>query len=541
MEENTINIKWQELFKPITGLKTDVLNRIVIEREVIPVIFVPGIMGSRLENSAGKKAWDPDAGGFMLMNFGFFTVTAKERKDLLIGDQFNPEHLKVSNNDTKHNKKFNNDKDATREERGWGGIFWGSYGDFLIELQNHQWDEPIRQCFEFPVHAFGYNWTDSNDNSGKKLAEEITAIIKKYTSKGRICKHVILISHSMGGLVCRSACVLHKASDNVLGVLHGVQPATGAPAAYWRMKAGFDRPHGNPSWILWDWLRNPLKMAGNRILGRIMAWTLGTDGEEVTSILCNAPGGLELLPNKHYTNNEGKPEWLHVPNQAGVVSSFPRSGDPYKEIYEIKDDVYWRMVNPEWLDPGRKEINSDPDNPGNIRLDPWEQYLKHLRLTQGFHSELKTKFHEHTYQFYSSSYETVDEIKFSREKYSMYLDKDTDTGIEIDYPVYNSSKGEHIVYLKHDDSTAHLAKEVAYKVKMAMPKEYKEGGDATVPNSSGRALTVMKTAQIGVDSRSDWFVQDHQGVYKSNKGKELAYIAVNNFSIKRIKDEIRAF
>lgn len=538
MEANTINIKWQDLFKPVSGLKTDVLNRIVIEREIIPIIFVPGIMGSRLENNAGKKAWDPDASGFMLMNYGFLTVTAQKRKKLLIGTQFNPEYLRPSNNDSKHNKRFKNEKDPTREERGWGGVFWSSYGDLLVELQNHQWDEPIRQCFEFPVHAFGYNWTDTNDNSGKKLAEEIEVIIKKYTSKGRMCRQVILISHSMGGLVCRSACVLHKASDKVLGVLHGVQPATGAPAAYWRMRAGFDRPHGNPSWILWDWLRNPLKMAENKVVGRVMAWTLGTDGEEVTSILCNAPGGLELLPNKHYTSNDGKPEWLHVPNQDGAISSFPCNGDPYKEIYEIKDDVYWRMVNPAWLDPGQKESTSDSKDPGDNSGDSWSQYKKNLDQASDFHAELMMRCHDYTYQFYSSGYGTVDEIKFQREKYYMYLERDPETGVELDYPVYPSSRGEYILYLRHDDSTATNAKEVAFKVKMVKPDEYKPGGDGTVPNSSGKALNVIKTVQIGIESRSDWFELDHQSAYRSKKGKEHAYIAVKNFAIKLIKEEI---
>jgi len=538
VEVNPIEIKWPELFKPIKGLKTDVLNRIIIEREVIPIIFVPGIMGSRLKNNDGKMAWDPDDSGFMLKNYGKYNVTAGMRKNLLIGKQFESEYLQASNDDAKHNKKFANEKDTTRADRGWGGVFWSSYGDLLIALQNHQWEEPVRHCFEFPVHAFGYNWTDSNYNAGSKLAEKIKEIKELYKAKGRLCNYVILISHSMGGLVCRSACKLHGAEENVLGVLHGVQPATGAAAAYWRMRAGFDRPHGNPSWILWDWLRNPLKMAGHRVVGRVMAWTLGTDGEEVTSILCNAPGGLELLPNKHYTNNEGKPEWLHVPNKDGVINSFPHSGDPYQDIYEIKDDVYWRMANPVWLDPGADATTSDPSNPANICIDSWGQYLKYLGKAQQFHADLMMDHHAYTYQFYSSGYETVDEIRFTRNKHNLYLERDPDTGMEINYPVYPSSRGECIFYLRFNDSMAESAKEVEYKIKMAMPSEYKIGGDSTVPNSSGSALKVNCTAQVGVESRSDWFEQDHQGIYKSRKGKDLTFLAVGNFALKRINAEV---
>ena len=180
MTVNSINIKWPELFKPIPGLRTDVSNRIIIEREIIPIIFVPGIMGSRLEDSGGKKAWDPDDDGFMLKKYGMYDVTAGMRKKLLIGKQFDPGYLSVSNNDAEHNKVFAHEKDSTRVERGWGGVFWSSYGDLLNSLQNHEWKEPASLCFDFPVYAFGYNWTDTNSNAGKKLADKIEEIILAY-------------------------------------------------------------------------------------------------------------------------------------------------------------------------------------------------------------------------------------------------------------------------------------------------------------------------------------------------------------------------
>jgi pimeloyl-ACP methyl ester carboxylesterase len=556
VEVNPIEIKWSELFKPIKGLKTDVLNRIVIEREIIPIIFVPGIMGSRLEDSDGNKVWDPDAKGFMVNNFGRIDRTAAYRKNLLIGEQFNAAYLQTSNADTEHNTKFANENDPTRAERGWGGVFWSSYGDLLIALHNHQWEEPARHCFEFPVYAFGYNWTDSNYSSGENLAKYIKDVIEVYTQEAdeetlknfgrlgkekRLCKYVILISHSMGGLVCRSACKLHRAEKQVLGVLHGVQPSTGAAAAYWRMKCGFERPHGGPNDSLWDWFRNPLKMAEHRLEGRVGAWILGTDGEEVTCILGNAPGGLELLPNKHYTNNEGKSEWLHVPSREGVLNSFPRSGDPYEEIYRIKDDVYWRMVNPLWLDPKLIKKTVDPNDAISGRRkkeDPWESYLNNLELAEQFQDALKTETHPITYQFYSSGYETVDEIRFTRKQHHMLLDRDPDTGMEIDYPVYPNARGECTFYLKYNDAIAENAKEVVYKIRMAMPGEYDGGGDSTVPDSSGKALKVKETAQIGVGARSDWFEQDHQKIYKSRKAKDLVYSAVGNFALKRIEEEI---
>ena len=39
------------LHKPVDGFETESQNRLVIERDVLPIIFVPGIMGSRLGKS----------------------------------------------------------------------------------------------------------------------------------------------------------------------------------------------------------------------------------------------------------------------------------------------------------------------------------------------------------------------------------------------------------------------------------------------------------------------------------------------------------
>lgn len=90
----------------------------------------------------------------------------------------------------------------------------------------------------------------------------------------------ILVTHSMGGLVARAAMKLSGAEGQVFGVVHGVQPAYGAPAAYMRMKAGFE---------------------GSDITGRIASRFLGPTGRDVTALLANAIGGLELLPDNYPT------------------------------------------------------------------------------------------------------------------------------------------------------------------------------------------------------------------------------------------------
>jgi hypothetical protein len=394
---NYIDIDWPDLFKPILTSKTNFFNRIRVNREVIPIIFVPGTMGSRLKNKiTGESVWDPDRRiMIMLRKYGGYWNTPAQRKRMLIGDRFKSDYLEVNEKDTKHARKYLTITDSGRYHRGWGGVFWSCYGKFLEKLQHHKWDKPeksnnemnsrekelIGKCFEFPVYAFGYNWTDSNENTGNKLAAKIDEIIKGYKKKGRLCKHVILISHSMGGLVCRSACCdeIGKAelNNHVLGVIHGVQPATGAAAAYWRIKAGFERTGG--------------------VKSKASAWVLGTNGEEVTCILGNAPGGLELLPNKHYTNNKGEPGWLRVPRKDGKEFVLPRNGDPYKEIYKIANNVFWRLINPDWLEP--RDKRSEIEDTTEYSKTPWEKYNVLIDNVNKFHRKLKTDCHKQTYQF----------------------------------------------------------------------------------------------------------------------------------------------
>ena len=94
----------------------------------------------------------------------------------------------------------------------------------------------------YPVHAMGYNWLQSNGDSGKKVAQRIRELIAKYQSMKFKCEKVIVVTHSMGGLVGRA--LVHpdygNAQDVVAGVIHGAMPATGAAAAYKRIRVGFE-------------------------------------------------------------------------------------------------------------------------------------------------------------------------------------------------------------------------------------------------------------------------------------------------------------
>jgi hypothetical protein len=491
----------------------------------------------------------------------------------------------------------------------------------LRALQQHDyisaWDEPMRHCFEFPVHVCGYNWTASNDDSGKKLAAYIDEVIKKYQALDRLCEHVILITHSMGGLVARSACVLHGAESKVLGVVHGVQPAHGAPAAYWRMKGGFDRPGDTPGGEggFMSYLRNPVKTFKRKPLGTVGAWVLGTDGEEVTSLLGNMPGGLELLPNHLYTDNTGKKSWLRKrrfiqpvraePVEAvanllinreristssmrtdliGVSLSFPAAdglsvvelpkSDPYTEIYLAKD-VFYRLVNPAWLDPG--QAKDDPDSQDKA---PWDFFQQYLEKAKSFHFKVQDKVHPVTYQFYSEGLNTADRVVYSRHAHDWktkaarllkIIKADLPgaaVGSAVTAPLLGFSpvsfviKQVGVAVVKDTDFMTNRGgfrcyvneagrdiptnnDDALFVMQMEMPEnnpvtldglQKGSGGDGTVPVSSGATLRALDTADVTKDDES-YLVRDHEPIFKTKTAWNIVINAIENIALHKIREK----
>jgi hypothetical protein len=253
--------------------------------------------------------------------------------------------------------------------RGWGEVMFGAYGNFLNRLEramnamfSHgkptpEWksvvgvdprtfglvtenlppidEDDLRQiaenCF-FPVHAIGYNWIQDCGISGREVARRIEKIMASYLDKKILCEKVIVVTHSCGGLVSRALChpKYGNFEEKVLGVVYGEQPAIGAAAAYYRMLGGWE--------------------PADNVKGKAAAWALGDEGPEVTVMLANGPGGMELLPFKEYGNG-----WLQIKDAEGkVLRSLPEKGDPYEEIYtKTSDEVWWGLLRPKWINPAK--------------------------------------------------------------------------------------------------------------------------------------------------------------------------------------------
>src|SRR5712664_616501 len=99
--------KWHEVDRVISGLQTDLDHEIRVQREAIPLVFVPGIMGSRLRvagtDGTGDGAdglphmrWNPSSTTFMLKHYS--GTDGAHRKRMLVGEgNFFPGFLEVDN------------------------------------------------------------------------------------------------------------------------------------------------------------------------------------------------------------------------------------------------------------------------------------------------------------------------------------------------------------------------------------------------------------------------------------------------------------
>jgi pimeloyl-ACP methyl ester carboxylesterase len=418
-------------------------------RRVIPIIFLPGIMGSNLRMSAARQAQlhksnniarrpdrpleaakmmratpatrqlqlDPTETEVDIYDpvkniTGNSKETASDRHGngdihvFLDGDKGSP--LLFDDPRALPNRKT---KEQKAKERGWGEVYFSSYrtvlegcekylnssftGGFwttildqnpqnwmaatrsqprLPPLTTDQFRAATKACF-FPVHAMGYNWLQGNEISAINLKQRIRDLIDSYIAAQFECEKVILVTHSMGGLVARA--LIHpafaNASSMILGIVHGVMPALGAPAAYKRMRCGFEQ--------------GVLHMS-------LTARVLGDTGAKVTAVLGNSTGGLQLLPSKAYGNG-----WLQIRRNKVLFDAFPKNGDPYNEIYKLEGRWYG-LLRPKWLNPAA-------DKTSGIR-----KTKSLLDKVSKFHDTLSGVYHPISYGHYGAdtdrpSWETV--------------------------------------------------------------------------------------------------------------------------------------
>jgi len=488
--------------------------------QAIPIVFVPGIMGSPLlatgENAQvmgedNRWAWFPDdALGWvagMTRWKSYSRLTPAERKRLL------------SPADT---RALSTPEDADREtvakhcstlyveealQRGWGSVMLGSYGAILNFLEAQlryiltpqgqpypgiqgamprepaDWGElkgyvpldpeRLRQAAEFryPVYAVGYNWLNSNADAADYLAERIRAILERCQRDTFVkCQHgVILVTHSMGGLVARLCAKRYP--QLIQGVVHGVQPATGAATAYRRVRAGWE------------------DLAG--------AIGLGGTGRKIMPVFANAAGPLELLPSQRYGSG-----WLRVTCNGKELLQLPRSSpdgtDPYTQIY-LEPDAWWRLMDPAWIDPAGDGPNTDR---GSIK-NAWSNYQEMTNQAKEFHAELHGYYHPNSYVHY---------------------------GADEDYPSFRcvtwDLKGSFIAYqLPGQSGTRATLAGSEHAANLRLVDDNHEGRVRLVNDQSEQQWINQHGVGVVHDTRGDSYIAELQGQDQGGDGTVPAHSA----------------
>jgi hypothetical protein len=132
------------------------------------------------------------------------------------------------------------------------------------------------------------------------------------------------------------------------------------------------------------------------MVAETIAQVLGINGEHATAILANAPAALELLPGTAYGKG-----WLKVVDGSGrEMWSLPGStAGALESIYLQPADAWWRLLNPDWVNPGRVEKK----NGGGI-----DAVVRRLNKASEFIEDIKATFHPtNSYGSFCSSSERL--------------------------------------------------------------------------------------------------------------------------------------
>jgi len=536
----------------------DAVRLVVPQKNVLPVIFVPGIMGSnlkeRINGGKGRPVWRLDKG---LGEKPISVVTQWMRKSAGIRQSvLHPQRVEVDRGGAIP-RRLAGDIGSFEQyrERGWGEVGQASYEEFLVWLEDKlnreqamtaavYWRDfkipgaieaaptapvlmgykapqlpsgvamempslprgaekgvvvPIttddllrRSKFRMPVYAFGYNWLETNEMAARELRRRIDSVIAENNAGGAVCKQVVLITHSMGGLVARACQSLPGMERKVAGIVHGVMPALGAAVAYRRCKVG---------------MRDEDVGAG---------FAIGNDGKKVTAVFSQAPGALQLLPNSSY-----KRQWLSVEEAGGRALNVQPVNNPYDDIY-LRRDRWWGLVREEWLRPE-----------GGVPLS-WEQYATNIGAAKLFHQRLINSYHRNTYVYYGGgsdkpSFEAVKWVV--RDDTNAYLDPskdrpDTTTVGRLGFGDV-SDQGVGPIYIREvltaeQRQGAYPRQPLSYwRIECAMQDG---AGDGTVPLSSGRAPMELGADCIRQQFRLSGFA--HEESYRNRDAQYVTLYAL---------------
>ncbi len=202
----------------------------------LPIIVVPGIMGSRLTDpKTGELVWNP---------------VGKPIGDGPHPFACNNERLTQTSAELCPDETHGFDDDEDDKENEIQGIkhYYNLVGDFYGALAKSLAALDCGQTGDYQlkpkVYCAGYDWRLDAAKSALRLAEVVEEALRETRER-----KVVLIAHSMGGLVSRYYCRVLGGESRVHALILLASPTMGAPPAYTQLK------HGPPGAYLKDILQ----------------------------------------------------------------------------------------------------------------------------------------------------------------------------------------------------------------------------------------------------------------------------------------------
>jgi len=501
--------------------RTDTV-RIIIDRiRVLPIVFVPGTMGSNLKvKGRERQAWRFDTTVSIALDKIFQDEGTRQRL-------LHPDRTEVDPDGAVPQHPVGVlHKEQHFRSRGWGEVSADSYLDLLVWLEENLngqrgqgigdsphaqlnarlraisegrgWNpqktfEPLTaaECekaerWSYPVYACGYNWLQSNEQGAQRLADRIEEIVGANNGEHGRCEQVIVVTHSMGGLTARRCAQLPGMGMRIAGIVHGVMPAIGASVAYRRCKVG-----------MWD----------EELLASLV---IGRTGRHVTAVFAQSPGALELLPTGEYPMS-----WLQLRDETNRSSGeTPGTFQPYSNLYKERTR-WWAVINEDWLTPK----NGTPLT--------WDKYNEALIAAEDLHDNIKKSYHSNTWAFYGEGIASFERITWSY--HASFHGQRFETPAEM----LNKSRGEarmdgiapeflrgpSVAFKKNG-----FQEEMIYGSYGLAIQSADESGDGTVPVISGKAPLPYVKQIFALPGLM------HQPAYASSLAREITAYAIAKIS-----------
>jgi len=504
---------------------TRVKTILVDPRPVVPIVFLPGIMGTNLKAKDNSSVWRPPNkdNPVAILCAIFFLLGWWLRGPAARQTRMNPLTTRVDNRGAIRSAGSGLRDAEQARDRGWGEVHSDSYHSILCYLEAQlncpmrlgeimgDWagpaegsdaadkrspDKPILMTApsvfgatesgsaltyeevkhfaenRYPVYAVGYNWLLSNRDSADYVHKRIQNICCQYGEGTK----VIVVTHSMGGLVARAiTALIEDGSDLIYGVVHAAQPATGAPMAAKRFRTGAEG-----------------------FLDRVM---FGGDDAEWTAVAANSPSALELMPMPDYRG--GAPWWRIEDHDGRVVMALPKISSE-KEIYT--NSAWYGLIPDESLiDPAgivRKAARAKGEDE-NLR----KIFSEAIEKVADFQNSISGRYHELTHVLYGDG--ELSEQLLKSEK-SERLDSFGTVRWRGRLPEGTTEMDLQDGCLLEDNHRGELKIGLRLGVAALAIQPPDEPGDGTVPASSGAS----PKAKSGVMQTFKQGGYDHQDCFK---------------------------